>query len=257
MIHSSLSSAFETFTGFIGEAFTGVGDFFGFGDGAPGVDSDVWDFSPDAVTGAIDPWEGGMSGGIGDIFDPGTLQNIPDEISGTNINLMDAVFNYNSADYSGLADIGGYMGLVGDVGGFMEAGKAVSWLGKAVSPSGPPGTEAAMAGTKSGSKSGVGQKLPVSGTQQQTGTKKEAPKGGSYTSPAQATKGLAEKLSFYGPRTAQSTMQRVGAASQLGIKAGAGGYEESPIQSYYKYLVNKQAMTPVTTSTLQTKYALK
>ena len=96
-------------------------------------------------------------------------------------------------------------------------------------------------------------------TKQQTGTS-DKPKGGSYTSPAQAlrdSKGLAEKLSFYGPTTAQSKMQRVGAASQLGKKAGEGGYKGSSIHDYYKYLIDKQAMTPKTTSTLQTKYALK
>ena len=248
-----ITSVFDT----VSDGFTAVGDFFGFGGGEAGVASDVFSFDPvsPGTTDYIEPYMGGMSGGIGDIFDPGTLQNF--DISGVTgeagatINLLDApdgmgIFDYGSPAVAAY-EAAGLLGASGFIDSFGAGAKMMGPGGKAI-----PATakSAAQAATKQATQQA---------TKQQTGTS-DKPKGGSYTSPAQAlrdSKGLAEKLSFYGPTTAQSKMQRVGAASQLGKKAGEGGYKGSSIHDYYKYLIDKQAMTPKTTSTLQTKYALK
>jgi len=151
-LFSAIGDLANAVVGGIGDAFSGVGDLFG-GGGYADInlgDPDI----PMNLSGAADY----VGGGIGDVWNVDVLQNFPDPVSGLDINLMDAVFNYDTAAYSGLADIGGYMGLTGDVGGFMtNAEGPVSWMGQNISPSGAPGTEAAMQGTPSGSSTGLGQ----------------------------------------------------------------------------------------------------
>ena len=247
---------FESIGNFVSTGFDSVANFFtggGIGGGDVGVDSDIWSFDPNPISGAIDPWEGGMSGGIGDIFDPGTLQNF--DVSGVTGEAGATIDLLNMPEGMGVFDYGSPAVAAYEAAGLLGASGFIDSFGAGAKMMGPGG-KAIPATAKSAAQAATKQATQQA-TKQQPGPKKDDPKGGSYTSPKEATKGLAEKLSFYGPTTAQSTMQRVGAASQLGIKAGAGGPEGSPIADYYKYLVNKQAMTPVTTSTLQTKYALK
>lgn len=249
---------FESIGNFVSTGFDSVANFFtggGIGGGDVGVDSDIWSFDPNPISGAIDPWEGGMSGGIGDIFDPGTLQNF--DVSGVTGEAGATIDLLNMPEGMGVFDYGSPAVAAYEAAGLLGASGFIDSFGAGAKMMGPGG-KAIPATAKSAAQAATKQATQQA-TKQQTGTS-DKPKGGSYTSPAQAlrdSKGLAEKLSFYGPTTAQSKMQRVGAASQLGKKAGEGGYKGSSIHDYYKYLIDKQAMTPKTTSTLQTKYALK
>ena len=164
----------------VGDFFTGavegIGDIFG-GGGYADINLGDPDIPMD-LSGAADY----VGGSIGDMFNVGELENFYEPVSGQFVDLTKSVFDYTSAPYSGLADIGGYMGMVGDIGGFMEGGPQggpVSWMGQNISPSGAPGTEAAMQGTKSGSKTGVGQRAPSrsSGGSQGAGSQQGAAGG--------------------------------------------------------------------------------
>ena len=152
-VAGAVGGIFEGAGEFVGDLFSG-GGYADINLGDPGID----------LTGASNYIAAENLGGLGDIWDIPTLEKIYDPVSNSYMNLTDAVFNSSGGSpYSGLADIGGYMGLVGDVGGFMEGGAQggpVSWMGQNISPSGAPGTEAAMQGTPSGSSTGVGQGSP-------------------------------------------------------------------------------------------------
>ena len=165
-LFSAIGDLANAVVGGIGDAFSGVGDLFG-GGGYADInlgDPDI----PMNLSGAADY----VGGGIGDVWNVDVLQNFPDPVSGLDINLMDAVFNYDTAAYSGLADIGGYMGLTGDVGGFMtNAEGPVSWMGQNISPSGAQGTP-------SGSSTGLGQGSPSGSSSGSSSGSRQGASGG-------------------------------------------------------------------------------
>jgi hypothetical protein len=178
--------------GVVGTAIEGAGDFVeGLFGGGGYADINLGDPNIPMLTNVSGAAEYGL-GGIGDMWDVDVLQNFPDPVSGLDINLMDAVFNYGGIDstgapYSGLADIGGYMGLTGDVGGFMTSAEGpVSWMGKEVSPSG-------FAGTPSGSSTGVGQQ-PSSGSSGSSGGSRQGSTGGGTGKPSSVVPDTIQKL---------------------------------------------------------------
>jgi hypothetical protein len=175
------------------EGVGAVGDLFS---GGGYADINLGDPDIDMLTNVSGAAEYGL-GGIGDMWDVGELQNFYEPVSGQFVDLTDAVFNYGKGSaYSGLADIGGYMGLVGDVGGFMEGGAQggpVSWMGQNISPSGAPGTEAAMQGTPSGSSTGLGQQ-PSSGGSGSSGGSRQGATGAGTGKPSSVVPDTIQKL---------------------------------------------------------------